>query len=87
MDKVTHPKRKRKSYTAWSLEARAMLRELYEAHASIREMEVALNRPAANIRAMLSRMGLKLSDRKSAPNRTAFDTIMAARGVPPRYLE
>ena len=63
-----------------------MLRQLYDANATIKEMEVALNRPKPNIRAMLSRMNLKLSDRGSAPNREAFDIVMARYGNSPRYI-
>ena len=85
MIEPTPQKSTRNAYVKWSMESEKMLVELYQANASIREMVVALNRPSANIRAKLSRLGLKLSERNSAPNREAFDAIMQARGLPARY--
>jgi len=75
----------RAPYARWSLEAEHILLALYREHATMAEMVEILNRPAPNIRAKLSRMRLKLSDRLNAPNRAAFDRLLASRGLPPRY--
>lgn len=68
----------------WSDASKEILRKMFHCNCTVEEMAKVTRRPPGNVRAALSRMGLKLSEREPELNMEAYAEIMRRRVPTPQ---